>query len=172
MRQVSDPELAEGARGIDNACDGAQGRDMTTVAIYTRLSHDKTGEQTATHRQRKACVSYAELRGWTVVKIFEDVDLSAYKSGVVRPDYEEMLRLIKAKHIDGVVAWKLDRLVRRSAEFERLWSSCDSSGVFLTSVMEPIDTSTDMGLALVRVLVAFASLESATSGVRLRAKFR
>ena len=50
-----------------------------------RLSHDKTGEQTATHRQRKACESYAELRGWTVVKIFEDVDLSAYKSGVTRP---------------------------------------------------------------------------------------
>jgi DNA invertase Pin-like site-specific DNA recombinase len=38
--------------------------------------------------------------------------------------------------------------------------------------MEPIDTSTDLGLALVRVLVAFASLESATSGVRLRAKFK
>ena len=145
---------------------------MTAVAIYTRLSHDATGEQTATHRQRVACEAFAALRGWRVVRVFEDVDLSAYQRSVVRPAYEEMLLAVRAKRIDGILAWKLDRFVRRSADFERLWETCDRSGAFLTSAMEPIDTSTDLGLALVRVLVAFASLESATTGVRLRAKFR
>lgn len=144
--------------------------DTPRVAIYTRLSHDKTGEQTATSRQQKACEAFAELRGWRVVRVFEDVDLSAYKEGIKRPAYEEMLLAVRSKRIDGVLAWKLDRFVRRSAEFERLWSACDRNGVFLTSAMEPIDTSTDLGLAMVRVLVAFASLESATSGARLRAK--
>lgn len=145
---------------------------MTTVALYTRLSSDPTGQQTATPRQQKACRAFAELRGWEVVRVFEDVDLSAYQRGVVRPAYEEMLRAIRSKAVDGVVAWKLDRFVRRSSEFERLWTTCDDAGVFLASVTEPIDTSTELGLALVRVLVAFASLESATSSVRISAKLR
>ena len=145
---------------------------MTSVAIYTRLSHDASGAQTATRRQQSACEAFAELRGWTVVNVFEDVDLSAYKSSVVRPAYERMLSAIKERRVDGVVAWKLDRLVRRPAEFERFWSTCEDRNVFLASAMEPIDTSTDLGVALVRVLVAFASLESATIGVRLRAKMR
>jgi hypothetical protein len=108
-------------------------RRMTAVAIYTRLSHDRTGQQTATHRQQASCQAFAELRGWRVARVFEDVDLSAYRRGVVRPAYEEMLLAIQSKRIDGVVAWKLDRLLRRSAEFERLWETCEKNGVFLAS---------------------------------------
>lgn len=146
---------------------------MTTVAIYTRLSDtDTPAEQTATHRQQTACESFAGLRGWEVVRVFEDVDFSAYTRNLRRPAYEEMLDAVRAKRFDGIIGWKLDRFVRRSAEFERLWDACDRSGVFLTSVTEPIDTSTDLGLAMVRVLVAFASLESANMGVRLTAKMR
>jgi site-specific DNA recombinase len=145
---------------------------MTTVAVYTRLSADPTGAQTATSRQLSGCRSFADLRDWEIRTVYEDVDLSAYQRGVVRPDYQQMLDDIRHRRVDGILAWKLDRLVRRPAEFERLWSLCEDSGVFLASAMEPLDTSTDMGLALVRVLVAFASLESATIGVRLRAKFK
>lgn len=143
---------------------------MTTVAIYTRLSSDPTGAQTATGRQLAGCRAFAALREWDVGPVYEDVDLSAYDRGVVRPDYQRLLSDVRAARVDGIVAWKLDRLVRRPLEFEALWSACEKSGVFLASAMEPIDTSTDMGLALVRVLVAFASLESATIGVRLRSK--
>jgi site-specific DNA recombinase len=142
------------------------------VAIYVRLSHDRTGQQTATTRQRDAAMAFAALRGWTVVKVYEDVDLSAFQPGVVRPEYEALLTAIDQKVVDGVVAWKLDRLVRRPVEFERFWALCQTRGVFLASVTEPLDTSTELGLAFVRILVAFASLESATSGLRLRAKMR
>ena len=78
---------------------------MTAVAIYTRLSHDRTGQQTATHRQQAACQAFAQLRGWRVARVFEDVVLSAFRRGVVRPAYEEMLLAIQSKCIDGVVAW-------------------------------------------------------------------
>lgn len=143
-----------------------------SVAIYTRLSQDADGMQTATSRQQKACESFAQLRDWQVVRVYEDVDLSAYAPGVKRPAYDEMLEAVRAKRVDGIIAWKLDRFVRRSADFERLWEICEKSDAFIASAMEPIDTSTDLGLALVRVIVAFASLESATLGVRLRAKMR
>lgn len=49
---------------------------------------------------------------------------------------------------------------------------CEKGGAIVASVTEPIDTSTELGLALVRILVTFASLESATMGMRMRAKQR
>lgn len=145
---------------------------MTTVAIYTRLSSDRTGQQTATARQEEACRKFADLKDWAVGEVFEDVDVSAYQKGVVRPGYDALLRALADGRCDGVVVWKLDRLVRRPVEFERFWDVCESRGGFLASAMEPIDSSTDLGLALVRILVAFASLESATSSARIRAKSR
>jgi DNA invertase Pin-like site-specific DNA recombinase len=60
------------------------------IVIYTRLSRDETGHQTATHRQEQACRAFAELRGWEVARVFEDVDVSAYQRRVVRPAYEDM----------------------------------------------------------------------------------
>jgi site-specific DNA recombinase len=145
---------------------------MVRVAIYTRLSLDRTGEQTATSRQEASCRAHAEARGWSVVEVLEDVDLSAYKRTVRRPSYEQLLELVRTEALDGVLVWKLDRLVRRPAEFERFWAACESSGTFLASVTEPIDSSTEIGLALVRVLVTFAGLESSTIGLRISARLR
>jgi site-specific DNA recombinase len=142
----------------------------TNIAIYTRLSKDESGTQTATRRQEQNCRAFAALREWEVDAVYEDVDLSAFKKGVVRPSYEELLRAIEERHIAGVVVWKLDRLVRRPAEFERFWAICEAGGAILASATEPIDTSTDLGLALVRILVSFAGLESATFGLRVRAR--
>jgi len=142
----------------------------TTVALYTRLSKDESGMQTATKRQEQACRAFAAIRVWDVAGVYEDVDLSAYKKGVVRPAYESLLRAIEEHRVGGVVVWKLDRLVRRPAEFERFWSACEATGAILVSATEPIDTSTDLGIALVRILVSFAGLESATIGLRIRAK--
>lgn len=146
----------------------AHGEAMTRVAVYTRLSSDPTGTQTATLRQGNACRSYAEIRGWIVVEEFEDVDLSAYNPKVLRPAYLAMTGAIERRAIDGVLVWKLDRLVRRPAEFEKYWQICERNDVFLASVTEPIDTTTQLGLALVRILVTFGSLESATTSTRLR----
>jgi site-specific DNA recombinase len=142
----------------------------TAIAIYTRLSKDESGTQTATKRQEQACRAFAQLREWEVDAVYEDVDLSAFRKGVVRPRYESLLRAIEERHIAGVVVWKLDRLVRRPAEFERFWAVCEANGAILASATEPIDTSTDLGVALVRILVSFAGLESATLSLRIRAR--
>ena len=142
-----------------------------TVAIYTRVSKDDRGEQTATHRQELACRRFAALQGWEVGRVFEDVDVSAYRA-VFRVAYEELVAEIKAGRVHAVLVWKLDRLARRPAEFERFWACCESRSVSLASVTEPIDSSTEMGMAMVRILVTFAQMESATKGLRIAAKAR
>jgi site-specific DNA recombinase len=145
---------------------------VAVVAVYSRLSLDSTGEQTATARQERACRLYAAKRGWYVGQVFSDVDVSAYNPRAVRDGYERLLTALGQGEFDGVLVWKLDRLVRRPSEFERVWQKCETARAFLASVTEPIDSSTAMGLALVRVLVTFANYESATLGLRLSAKFK
>jgi site-specific DNA recombinase len=63
-------------------------------------------------------------------------------------------------------------LVRRPKDFERLWEVAERRGVFIASVAEPVDSSSPIGLAMLRILVALAGLESATTGVRIRASKR
>lgn len=142
------------------------------VAIYTRLSKDAQGTQTATARQEQACRAFASIRGWPVAGVYEDVDRSAYQPQVKRPQFEQLLADAEARRFEGILAWKLDRLVRRPFQFERLWSVADRSGVFVASATEPIDTSSEIGVALLRILVAVASYESATTGFRVAAKKR
>jgi DNA invertase Pin-like site-specific DNA recombinase len=100
--------------------------------------------------------------------VYEDVDLSAYKKGVRRPAYERLLDDLVGGHVEGVLVWKLDRLVRRASEFERFWAVCEDAGGTLAAVHDPIDTSSDIGMVVVRMLVNFAQLEAANTSTRVK----
>ncbi|HUS62836.1 MAG TPA: recombinase family protein, partial [Acidimicrobiales bacterium] len=141
------------------------------VLVYARVSKDRFGDERSPARQEAACRSYAEAREWVVVSAHRDVDASAFKPSA-RPGLDAVLDLVAAGGVDAIIVWKLDRLVRRSRDFERIWSICETTGTALVSVTEPIDTSTELGLAFVRILVTFATLESANKSERLRAAYR
>jgi DNA invertase Pin-like site-specific DNA recombinase len=142
---------------------------MTAVLIYTRLSTEDVHD--ATVRQEVACRSYAEARNWEVVAALCDVDASAYQPRARRPGFETLAEAA-ARSADGVLVWKLDRLVRHPKDFERLWDVAERRGVFIASVTEPVDSSSPIGLAMLRILVALAGLESATTGIRISASKR
>jgi site-specific DNA recombinase len=139
------------------------------MAVYLRISKDPDGTSTATQRQLRDCKRYTQLKGWKIAQVFEDVDVSAYDEARRRPRYEELLDGLAAGDFDGVLVWKLDRLVRRVSEFERFWKVCSGAGAILASFNESIDTSTEIGMLIVRILVAFAQMESASTSLRLRA---
>jgi site-specific DNA recombinase len=143
---------------------------MTAVLIYTRLSTEDVHD--ATTRQELACRSYAEARNWEVATTLSDLDASAYQPRARRPGFETLITEEAARSADGVLVWKLDRLVRRPKDFERLWEVAERRGVFIASVNEPVDSSSPIGLAMLRILVALAGLESATTGIRVRASKR
>ncbi len=139
-------------------------------AVYVRLSKLEVGrevEATSIPRQVKDCRSYAELRGWEVAEVYEDVDQSAYRRSK-RAGYERMLSDVRAGLVDVIVVWKLDRLLRRAAEFERVWSICEAAGAELASVNDSLDTSHATGRAIARMLVAMAQLESEQMSLRIR----
>jgi site-specific DNA recombinase len=141
--------------------DEATLRTMTKAALYARLSRDRTGEETATARQLEDCRAFATARGWEVVGEYTDADISAYKRGAVRPGYEAMLRELDQGGIDVIVAWKLDRLLRRVMDFEKLWERCEPRKANVATVRDGIDTTAPMvGVLLPRLMAIFGQLEA------------
>lgn len=141
------------------------------VAIYTRVSQSDVEQPASTRRQERACRRVAEARGWQVAGVWEDVDVSAYERGVRRPAFEKLLTVVAGGRVNGVLVWKLDRLVRRVPDFERFWTRCEQTGVFLSSATEPIDSTNELGLAVIRILVTFANVESTSISLRLRSRW-
>ena len=140
------------------------------AAIYTRLSKDPNGEQTATARQAEDCRALAARHGWEVVAEYEDVDLSAFR-GVQRPGYDALLESLAAGEVDRVVAWKLDRLLRRPRDFEKLWELCEATGAHIVTDKDSIDTSAPFAGTLVpRILSMVAEMESEGISVREQRK--
>jgi site-specific DNA recombinase len=142
------------------------------IALYVRISRDPDGTSTAPERQLKDCKAFAKLRGWDVVAVHRDDDLSAFRKNVRRPGYEDLLAGMRAGSYDGVLVWKLDRLVRRVVDFGRFWEVADTHGVRLASATQPVDTEDPVGMLLVHILVAFAQMESTMNSQRVRSAER
>ena len=103
-----------------------------------------------------------------MVEVYSDVDLSAFKRGVVRPAYERLLEDVRTGAVDVVICWKVDRVARSLREFMRFVDVLDQHGVALVSVNESLDTSSPMGRAMLQILGVFAELESATISLRTK----
>ena len=140
------------------------------VGIYARISEDRDGQQTATARQMDDARAFSERKGWEVVDTFEDVDISAFKTKVKRPEFERMLVSVREGAIGGIVVWKLDRLTRQQRDLARVVDACELHRAFIASVMEPIDTRETYGQFVAELLVAQARMESANTSTRMRRK--
>jgi site-specific DNA recombinase len=144
------------------------------VAIYARLSQaaeENDAEQaTSTDRQVSECLAYAKLRGWEVDGIYRDEGRSGFK-GTWRPEFERLLDDVAARVADGVLCWKLDRLSRNRADWNRVMDLCDR-GLALASVTESLDSSSPAGRAMVDLLGTFSRMESENISLRTAAAFQ
>ncbi|WP_190856061.1 recombinase family protein [Actinomadura sp. RB99] len=86
------------------------------VVIYVRLSRE-TEESTSVERQEALCRAFATFKGWDVVAVLSDVDVSGAKPLADREDGAKLLAMISGRKVDHVIAWKLDRFARNAREF-------------------------------------------------------
>ncbi|UNS98661.1 recombinase family protein [Streptomyces tubbatahanensis] len=99
--------------------------EAVPVVAYARISADTAKDNHGVEDQHAVNGQTAERLGWTIVHRYTDNDLSAAKAGLVRPDFEAMLRALKAGHLPdgqpvrGVVVLADDRLTRRAGDYER-----------------------------------------------------
>jgi site-specific DNA recombinase len=142
------------------------------VALYCRISQDCEGQGLGVARQESPHRTLAERRGWDVVEVYVDNDLSAY-SGKARPAYQRLLADIEADNVDAVVAWHPDRLHRSPVELEAFIDLVERSGVGVETVQAGrVDLATPAGRMNARMLGTVARYESEHKSDRIRRKHR
>lgn len=137
------------------------------AVIYARVSRDDTGEGRSVERQVEACQKLADLRGWDVVAIEQDISISAW-SGVGRPAWNNVLDLIDRGQVDVLVAWHIDRMTRSMLDLEGLILLATDRGVGVATASGDIDLTTDVGRMVARILAAVARAEVERKSARQR----
>lgn len=141
------------------------------AAIYCRLSKDDGGDQLGVRRQERDCRALALRRGWEVVEVFVDDDVSAYVPGR-RPSYARLLDAIRGGLVDAVLMYDLDRLHRHPWELEEFFRTCDAASLsLLASVSGDVDLGTNDGRLVARIMGAVAKKASDDTSRRLKRKF-
>ena len=138
------------------------------AAIYTRISSDG-GAALGVARQEEDCRTLAAQRGWTIVGVYVDNDMSA-SSGKPRPAYRRLLDDLNGGLVEAVVVWDLDRLHRRPVELEEFLDLADRYKVALASVGGDVDLATPQGRMVARIKGAVARQEVEQISRRLRRK--
>jgi site-specific DNA recombinase len=78
--------------------------------------------------------------------------------------------VIRARKIDVIVVYKVDRLTRSLADFAKLVELFDAHGVSFVSVTQQFNTTTSMGRLTLNVLLSFAQFEREVTSERIRDK--
>lgn len=121
------------------------------AALYCRISQDPRDTGLGVERQQQDCEAYCRERGWQVVRVFVDNDISAY-SGKRRPGYEGLLEAIKDGSVDKVVAYHTDRLHRRLRELVEYCDVITATNVMTHTVKAgDIDLSTPSGVMIAQI---------------------
>src|SRR5499427_130834 len=143
-------------------------------AIYTRVSTDQGLEQdfNSLDAQYDASQSYIRSQahaGWTLLRgKYDDGGFSGGHTD--RPALQRLLADIRARKIDTVVVYKVDRLTRSLADFAKLVELFDAHGVSFVSVTQQFNTTTSMGRLTLNVLLSFAQFEREVTSERIRDK--
>ena len=137
------------------------------AAVYLRQSQDRNGDQLGVDRQREDVRCLIESRGWTVVAEFIDNDVSAL-SRRPRPEFVKMMAGVDAGEFDVIVARHMDRLLRRLAEFESVLERCQKTKTAIVTAADGVDTSTDGGRLVARILSSVAQGEVERKSARQR----
>ncbi|MFE2635602.1 recombinase family protein [Streptomyces scopuliridis] len=129
------------------------------AAIYVRISQDRGGAGLGIARQEEDCRALCARKGWDVIDVYPDNDVSAY-SGAPRPKWQELLADIKDGAVNAVVCWHVDRLTRSPRELEDVIDLADRHGLELATVSGEIDLATPTGRMIARMLGAAARHEA------------
>jgi site-specific DNA recombinase len=150
-------------------------RKVRAAGIYTRISHDRTGEMLGVQmRQRPDLEALAERKGWKIADVYTDNDISAsHKHGRTahRPDFQRLRDDITAGRIDGVLAWEMDRIFRDPFEAEEFWRACETAGMYhFATLSDDIDIASGEGIMVARIKAAVAAEEARKTAQRTRRK--
>jgi DNA invertase Pin-like site-specific DNA recombinase len=135
------------------------------IGIYARVSTtDQTCEQ-----QLRDLREYVAARGWRVEGEYVDNGHSGAKDS--RPALNRLMTAARARRIDAIAVWKIDRWGRSMPHFVNSVQELRILGVRFVSITQGIDTdeSNPTSRLMLSLLVAFSEFERELIVERTRA---
>jgi site-specific DNA recombinase len=147
---------------------------LMRCAVYTRKSTDHNLDLafTSLDAQREACEAYIRSQageGWRLLPDrYDDGGLSG--ASLDRPALQALLADVRARKVEVVVVYKVDRLTRSLADFAKLIEQFEAHAVSFVSVTQSFNTTSSMGRLTLNILLSFAQFEREVIGERVRDK--
>ena len=133
--------------------------ERKVAGIYIRVStEDQAREGFSLGEQEEKLKLLCDYKGYEVYKVYCDAGVSA-KDMEHRPKFQEMLKDMKEKKINYIVAYKLDRVTRSVRDLEELISQLEKYNTYLVCDRDDVNTSTANGRFFVRMLTVLSQLE-------------
>ena len=136
------------------------------VAIYARQSVFKE-DSLSIETQIDKCKLHVE-EGETF-KVYQDAGYSGKNTS--RPSFETMLLDIERGLIDKVISYKLDRFTRSISDFSKTFDILKKHNVTFISATEGLNSKTEMGQAMLSIIVVLAQLDRSNTSDRVRSTY-
>ena len=141
--------------------------NIIKAGLYARVSTDIQMEGYSIDAQKEFLLNYAKVKEFTEYEYYVDGGYSG--KDLERPAIQKLIKDVKARKIDCVIVFKLDRISRSQKDTLYLIEEVfNKYHVGFVSIRENFDTTTPFGKAMVGVLSIFAQLERETILERTR----
>lgn len=125
------------------------------VVLYARVSTVDKDQNPEV--QLKELREYCTARKWSVSAELVDIGYSGVDDK--RPKLNELIKLARARKIDCIVCWRMDRIGRSMKHMVLFLEEIQALGILFVSLTEGIDFSTPSGRFMSHILISVASLE-------------
>lgn len=138
------------------------------IGIYARKSVYRDNSDSV-QVQIKSCKDYARIiyHDSDIEFVIYDQDEGFSGKNTNRPSFKQLLADVRAKRLDVVMVYKLDRISRSVKDFSDTYELLQAHDIAFLSVKETFDTSTPIGRTVMYILAAFAQLERENTSERV-----
>mgnify|MGYP002594687545 CR=1 FL=1 len=135
--------------------------------VYVRVSTDDQRDNGySIDSQLRMIKEYCEKNEYDIVDVYNDAGHSG--KDLMRPEMQRLLKDIKSKKIDKLVAIKVDRLTRNNYDDFWLLNYCEEHDVKIELILEPYDVSTANGEMIFGMNLVFGQRERKEIGARTK----
>ena len=128
------------------------------AGIYIRVStEDQAREGFSLPEQEARLREFCDFKRYNIVKVYQDAGISAKSDK--RPAYQEMIKDVKDKKINVIVAFKLDRLTRSVYDIEKLMNLVNDYECDIDCLADESNTTTSNGRMVMRIMTSVSQNE-------------
>ena len=128
------------------------------AGIYIRVStEDQAREGFSLSEQEKRLKEFCDFKRYSIYKIYKDAGISAKNDK--RPAYQEMMKDVREKKINVIVALKLDRLTRSVYDIEKLMKTVNDYECDIDCMADESNTTTSNGRMVMRIMTSVSQNE-------------